>query len=45
MQRQIKEDNINARREKIAMLTEKFKNDPIRLAVLAQVASDLSALE
>ena len=45
MQRQIKEDNINARREKIAMLTEKFKNDPIRLAVLAQVASDLSSLE
>lgn len=45
MKQQIKEDNISQRREKIAMLTEKFKNDPIKLSVLAQVASDLSSLE
>lgn len=45
MERQLNEDKINSRREKIAQLTEKFKNDPIRLAVLAQVSEDLHALD
>lgn len=38
----LKSDAIQERREKIAMLTEKFKNDPVRLAVLSQLAEDLN---
>lgn len=38
----LKNDQIQERREKIAMLTEKFKNDPVRLAVLSQLAEDLN---
>lgn len=45
-QEEIKEnlrlDAVQERREKIAMLTEKFKNDPIRLAILSQLAEDLN---
>lgn len=38
----LKSDAIQERREKIAILTEKFKNDPVRLAVLSQLAEDLN---
>ena len=38
----MKNDQIQERREKIAMLTEKFKNDPARLAILSQLAEDLN---
>ena len=40
----LKADQIQERREKIAMLTEKFKNDPVKLAVLSQLAEDLNNL-
>lgn len=42
IQESIKEDEIKARKEKIAALTEKYKNDPTRLAVLSKVALELS---
>lgn len=38
----LKASQIQERREKIAMLTEKFKNDPVKLAVLSQLAEDLN---
>lgn len=40
----LKASQIQERREKIAMLTEKFKNDPVKLAVLSQLAEDLNNL-
>lgn len=40
----LKASQIQERREKIAMLTEKFKNDPVKLAVLSQLADDLNNL-
>lgn len=39
----IKKDEMNARKNRIEMLTEKFKNDPARLAVLSKVAEALLA--
>lgn len=41
----IKQDEIKARKEKIEQLTEKYKNDPTRLAVLSKIAQELSELE
>lgn len=41
----IKKDEMNARKKRIEMLTEKFKNDPARLAVLSKVAEALTAEE
>jgi hypothetical protein len=38
----IKRDEMNARKQKIEMLTEKFKNDPATLAVLSKVAESLN---
>ncbi len=44
MQRKLQEDGIQARKDKIAQLTEQFKNDPVRLQVLAKLAEDLNQL-
>ena len=44
MQKKLQEDGIQARKEKIAQLTEQYKNDPVRLKVLAKLAEDLNAL-
>lgn len=44
MQKKLQEDGIQARKEKIAQLTEQYKNDPVRLKVLAKLAEDLNAI-
>jgi hypothetical protein len=44
MQRKIQEDGIEARKRKIAELTEQYKNDPARLMILAKLAEDLNQL-
>ena len=36
---------MEKRKAKIAELTEKYKGDPTRLAMLSQIASDLAGLE
>lgn len=41
----LEEASIQSRRERIAMLTESYKNDPASLAVLARVAAELNNLE
>lgn len=40
----IERDAIQQRRSKIEELTQKFKNDPVKLAVLSKVAQDLNEL-
>lgn len=44
IQESLQTDSLKSRREKIEALTEKYKNDPVRLAVLAKVAAELSSL-
>ena len=41
----LRQNEIQLRREKIEKLTQQFKNDPVKLAVLSKAAADLSALE
>lgn len=41
----LKETKINNLKERIALLTEKFKNDPVKLAVLSQQAQLISDYE
>lgn len=41
----LKQNEIQLRKEKIEKLTQQFKNDPVKLAVLSKVAEDLNALE
>ena len=38
-------DKMNERKQKIAELTERYKNDPVRLHILTQIASDLNNLD
>ena len=38
-------DKMNERKQKIAELTERYKNDPVRLHILSQIASDLNNLD
>jgi hypothetical protein len=40
-----KEAQLSIRKQKIAMLAEQYKNDPVRLAVLNKMAKDLALLE
>jgi hypothetical protein len=40
-----KEEQISARRKKITMLAEQFKNDPVKIALLNNVAKELAILE
>lgn len=40
-----KDEQINFRRRKIEMLAEQFKNDPVKIALLNNVAKELSMLE
>lgn len=40
----IHNDEMRARRERIEKLTEQYKNDPVKLAMLAKVAEDLNKL-
>lgn len=43
--KQVKESKIAERREKIAMLAEQFKNDPLKISILNKCAKDLAMLE
>lgn len=45
IEQELKENERNSYRERIAQLTEKFKNDPTKLAVLSQLASQLADAE
>lgn len=45
MQKKLHADGIQARKDKIAQLTEQYKNDPARLMILAKLAEDLSQLD
>ena len=45
IQESIKQDEITARKRKIEQLTEKYKNDPTRLAVLSKIAQELSRID
>lgn len=41
IEKELKENERNSYRERISALTEKFKNDPTKLAVLSQLAAQL----
>lgn len=41
----LEKEAMENRKKKIAELTEKYKNDPTRLAMLSQIASELNTLE
>lgn len=45
IEKELKENEKNSYRERIAQLTEKFKNDPTKLAVLSQLAAQLADAE
>lgn len=41
----LEKEAMEARKQKIAELTEKYKNDPTRLAMLSQIAAELNELD
>ena len=43
--KELHEQKIQSYKERIEMLTEKFKNDPVKLAVLSKCAQDLNIAE
>lgn len=45
MEKEIKENETLAIKDRISALTEKFKDDPVKLAVLSKLAQELSELE
>ena len=45
IEQELKESERNSYRERISALTEKFKNDPTKLAVLSQLAAQLADAE
>ena len=38
----LKNDKVNSYKDRIAILTEKFKNDPVKLAVLSKLAQEVA---
>lgn len=42
MEEDLKSQTIQSYKERIAALTEKFKNDPVKLAILSKLAQDLN---
>lgn len=44
IEKELKENEQQSYKERIEMLTEKFKNDPVKLAVLSQLAQNLSEI-
>lgn len=44
IEKELKENERQSYKERIEMLTEKFKNDPVKLAVLSQLAQNLSEI-
>jgi hypothetical protein len=45
IKQEIHEQKVNTYKERIEMLTEKFKNDPTKLAVLSKIAQELNSVE
>ena len=45
IKQEIHEQSVQSYKERIAALTEKFKNDPVKLAVLSNIASELNYAE
>lgn len=45
MEQELKEQKTLSYKERIEALTEKFKNDPVKLAVLSKLAQELSEVE
>lgn len=44
MMKTLEDNNVLSLKERIELLTEKFKNDPTKLAVLSKLASEVSSL-
>lgn len=44
LQKELKNNKVNSYKERIEALTEKFKNDPVKLAVLSKLAQEVSAI-
>ena len=44
IEKELKENEQQSYKERIEILTEKFKNDPVKLAVLSQLAQNLSEI-
>lgn len=42
VENELHEQKINSYKERIEILTEKFKNDPVKLAILSKLAKDIS---
>ena len=42
---ELKEEKMNSYKERIEALTEKFKNDPVKMAVLSKLAQDIANVE
>jgi hypothetical protein len=45
IKQEIHEQKVQTYRERIEALTEKFKDDPTKLAVLSKIAQELNAVE
>ena len=45
MEKEMNENEVNSLKEKIASLTEKYKNDPVKLALLADLAEKLTDIQ
>lgn len=43
LEKELKEQQVNSYKERIEALTEKFKNDPVKLAVLSKLAQEVTA--
>jgi hypothetical protein len=45
MEKELHENEKQSYKDRIAVLTEKFKNDPVKLAILSKMATELSEME
>lgn len=45
MEKELHENEKQSYKDRIAALTEKFKNDPVKLAILSKMATELSEME
>ena len=45
IEKELKESKLQGIKDRISVLTEKFKNDPTKLAILSQIAQDLQTAE
>ena len=42
LEKEMKDQQVNSYKERIEALTEKFKNDPVKLAVLSKLAQEVA---